>query len=54
MNRIEIIAVFTALKRMVAQDDIEGVSEVVEAVLDEAVTAKRKPKKNDEAENLPN
>ena len=36
MNRIEIIGLFTALKQLCDKEDMEGVKEVVKAVLEEA------------------
>jgi DNA-binding protein YbaB len=45
MNRIEIVALFTALDRMLEKDDVEGARKVLSAALNEALT---KSKKDDE------
>jgi hypothetical protein len=50
MNRIEIVGMFTALKRLCKSKDFEGIEEIVDAVLDEAQTAKPN-KKNTENED---
>ena len=36
MNRIEIVGLFSALKRLCDNKDYEGVEKIVDAVLDEA------------------
>jgi hypothetical protein len=45
MNRIEIVALFTALDRMLEKEDVEGARKVLNAALNEALT---KGKKDDE------
>ena len=44
MNRIEIVGLFTMMKRMLEKEDIEGVKMAVDAVLREAET---RPLKNE-------
>jgi len=41
MNRIEVVGIFTALNVLVKKNDIDGIKEIVEAVLDETVTSKK-------------
>lgn len=46
MNRIELVALFTALKNRAENNDIEAIKEIVYAVLDEAQyvkTSRQKP-----------
>ena len=46
MNRIEVVGLFTALKVLVKEKNMEGIEEIVDAVLNEAVSKKKdnKPK----------
>jgi len=47
MNRIEIVGLFTSLKKHCEKNDLESIKEIVDAILDEAVT-KKPPKKETE------
>ena len=46
MNRIEIVGLFTALKKLCDKRDLESITEVVDSVLDEAQFAKRERSKD--------
>ncbi len=41
MNRIEIVGLFTALKKLCEKKDMESIEEIVDAVLNEAVSEKK-------------
>ena len=45
MNRIELVALFTALERLLEKDDYEGAKKVVSAVLREAMSKEGKEEK---------
>ena len=42
MNRVEIVGLFTALKVLVKEKNMDGIEEIVDAVLDEAQIKKKK------------
>ena len=48
MNRIEIVGVFGALKKLCEAKEYEKIEEVVDMVLEEAMTKKSKGKKDEE------
>ncbi|MDR2559770.1 MAG: hypothetical protein LBC86_09570 [Oscillospiraceae bacterium] len=50
MNRIEIVGMFTALSRLCEKKDMEGIEQIVNAVLEEAKTAKSIDKKTEDKE----
>jgi hypothetical protein len=41
VNRIEIVGLFTALKKLCEKQDMESIEEIVDAVLNEAVSDKK-------------
>jgi len=47
MNRIEIVATFSAMKELADKDDIAALRRIIDAVLDEAQTKKKSKSKDD-------
>jgi hypothetical protein len=45
VNRIEIVGLFTALSKLCQKKDIESIEEIVNAVLNEAISKKPAEKK---------
>ena len=41
MNRIEIVGLFTAMKELAKSGNMQGIENIIDAVLNEAVTTKK-------------